>query len=225
MGGYKIGIIKHVDSLSTGAANALLKTLEEPRKDVVIIMIAEDADSLPATIASRSRILYFKPVESGIIYDYLIDEHKAGREEAKEMAQLCLGRPALAVKFLEDKEALGFYRKQVNVFLDFEQQSIGERFNAIAELFGKKPESREAVRIAKRILQAWQGALRDWLLLEHGYNNLIQHQIEAEKIKAMARRIKPAGIICLYQALKRAEANIEANVNPKLALEEVSLNF
>lgn len=74
---YKIGIIKHADALSTEAFNALLKTLEEPREKVIIILIVKSLDSLPATIISRSQILRFGPVEVNVIYDYLIKNHKA----------------------------------------------------------------------------------------------------------------------------------------------------
>lgn len=223
LGGYKIGIIKHADSLSVTAANALLKTLEEPRPKVVIILITEDMESLPATIASRSRVLQFRSVPSDIIYEYLINEHKASRSQAKDLSRLALGRPALAVKFFENKEAYAFYQEQINTFLDFKGQTLGERFLSIENLLGKKTAGQEAVRIAGRILQVWQGALRDLMLMEYGFFNIIQHQIAKEKLDALKAALTPSDISRLFKAIEAAEENIFYNVSPKLALEEVAM--
>ncbi|KKQ54584.1 MAG: polymerase III, delta prime subunit protein [Candidatus Falkowbacteria bacterium GW2011_GWC2_38_22] len=223
LGGYKIGIIKHADSLSVNAANALLKTLEEPRPKVVIILIAEDMESLPATIASRARVLQFRSVPTDTIYEYLINEHKASRSQAKDLSRLALGRPALAVKFFENKDTYTFYQEQVNVFLDFKNQTIGERFLSIESLLGKKTTGQEAVRIAGRVLQVWQGALRDLLLMEYGFFNIIQHQITKEKLDALKPLFSLTDIFRLFKAIEAAEENIFYNVNPKLALEEVAV--
>lgn len=60
-GGRRIGVILHADRLRTGAANALLKTLEEPPGDAVLILTAERAEALPRTIRSRTARLRFPP--------------------------------------------------------------------------------------------------------------------------------------------------------------------
>ncbi len=56
---YKIGIIKEATTLSIEAQNALLKTLEEPKDKVIIILLIEDTSVLMPTILSRSQVLYF----------------------------------------------------------------------------------------------------------------------------------------------------------------------
>lgn len=223
LSGYKIGIIKHADSLSATAANALLKTLEEPRKNVVIILITEDMESLPATIASRARVLNFKPVPPDTIYEYLLSAHQASRAQAKDLSRLALGRPALAVKFLENSAAYDFYKEQINVFLNFKEQTIGERFLAIESLLGKKTAGQEAARIAGRALQAWQGVLRDCLLMEYGFYNIVQHQIIKDRLNSLKASLSLFDIFRLFTAIAAAEENIAANVNPKLALKEVAV--
>jgi DNA polymerase-3 subunit delta' len=111
LGTYKIGVVKHAEYLSQEAASALLKTLEEPKDGVVIVLIANNLESLPATIVSRSQILAFHPVDGDLIYEYLIGKYKASRSEAKNYSRLCLGRPALAVKFLQNREFRENYMK------------------------------------------------------------------------------------------------------------------
>jgi len=100
---YKIGIIKGAETLSSEAASALLKTLEEPRDKVIIILLTSSVDLLMPTIVSRSQVLYFYPVAFDIIYDYLVKELNLKRGEAKNMAALAAGRPLLAVKFAENE--------------------------------------------------------------------------------------------------------------------------
>ena len=223
---YKVGIIKHAESLSLEAANALLKTLEEPKEKVVIILITKDIDSLPATIISRCQILNFRPVKADIIYDYLIKEHKASRSVAKDLSRLCLGRPALVVKFLENKDFAEKYQKQVKVFLHFiSQQDINERFFAIENLIGIKASGQEPVRIAKRILEVWQGIARDWLLLEFGHNNLIQHQLFEKEIDKLRNKFSLSDLLNIIQVIRQSEDYLEANVNPKLVLENIAINI
>jgi DNA polymerase-3 subunit delta' len=101
---YKIGIIKEAELLSEEAKSALLKTLEEPKDKVVIILLVSDESRLPATILSRSQLVYFYPVPAALIYDYLIDNYGANRSLAKDLANLALGRPLLALKLLEHPE-------------------------------------------------------------------------------------------------------------------------
>lgn len=52
-GGYKVGILSPADSMNRFAANALLKTLEEPPQGTLLILVASQPSRLPATILSR----------------------------------------------------------------------------------------------------------------------------------------------------------------------------
>ncbi|RLC37120.1 hypothetical protein DRH27_04200 [Candidatus Falkowbacteria bacterium] len=222
---YKIGIVKHADTLSKEAFNALLKTLEEPKKKVLIILIAKTLDSLPGTIVSRSQILRFRPVKADTIYDYLIENHKASRSAAKNFSQLSLGRPALAVKFFEDKDFYNNYKEKVEVFLDFMKLDINGRLSLIEKIIEKKPINQEAVKKTKRTLEVWQGVIRDWLLLEYGFNNLIQHQIVEDEILKLKKIVDINKVIKLIKAIGQAEEFLNANVNPKLVLENIAVQI
>jgi len=222
---YKIGVVKHAEYLSSEAANALLKTLEEPRKRVIIILVTTDITALPTTIVSRSQILKFNPVKAGIIYDYLVKEYQAKRSLAKDFSRLCLGRPALAVKFLEDEEFFDIYLKRARVFLQFSGQDINKRLASIEELIGTKASGQESVRIAKRIIEIWQGLVRDLLLLEFGQDGLIQHLLFIDELNKLKTRIKIGDLLNLLKNLRQVEEYLSANVNPKLVLENVAVGI
>ena len=68
---YKVYIIDEVHMLSTGAFNALLKTLEEPTENVVFILATTELQKIPATIISRVQRFAFKSITTGDIRTYL----------------------------------------------------------------------------------------------------------------------------------------------------------
>jgi len=57
----QIGVIFYADQMNANAANSLLKTLEEPRRNTLIILLAHNANSLPATILSRCQSVHINP--------------------------------------------------------------------------------------------------------------------------------------------------------------------
>lgn len=68
---YKIFIIDEVHMLSTGAFNALLKTLEEPPPNVIFILATTELHKVPITVRSRCMIFAFKKIETVIIEEHL----------------------------------------------------------------------------------------------------------------------------------------------------------
>jgi DNA polymerase-3 subunit delta' len=222
---YKIGVIKNADTLSEEAANALLKTLEEPKERVVIILVVSDIDSLPETIVSRGQILRFNQASTGEIYDYLIKDHKIQRSAAKNFSRLALGRPALAIKFLEDKNFYNAYMERIGIFLDFLNQDINGRFKSIQDMAGSETENQEIIRAAKRAINVWQGLIRDLLLIEFNLSDLIQNEIIEKKLSGFKKKFKLDNLLNLADILRQSEKYLRANVNPRLALENIAISF
>jgi len=220
---YKIGIIKGADSLSSEAANALLKTLEEPQAKVMIILTAESLETLPKTIVSRSRVLHFHPVKISSISDFLVAEYSLERSLSKNALRLSLGRPALALKFAEDKDFYNSYLEKGNIFLSFFQNDINIRLADINEMTDKNDD--EKVDKILDILSIWQGIVRDLLLFEVGNGDILQHEPSRKKIEEISRRIKPADLLKIYKNILQGEKYLRANVNPKIVLENIAINI
>jgi len=151
---YKIGIVKEADLLSPEAKSALLKTLEEPQDKVIIILLAADENSLPATILSRAQILYFYPVPAAVIYDYLISNYGTNRSFAKDLANLALGRPLLAVKLLTKPEEYRAYLAAAEIWLTLPALDINARLLALDQIFKDKTWSKQALDFADKVLSA-----------------------------------------------------------------------
>ena len=88
-GKYRVYIIDEVHMLSTGAFNALLKTLEEPPAHVVFILATTEVHKLPATILSRCQRFDFKRIEPEVIADRLaLVAEKEGLDLTRDAALL-----------------------------------------------------------------------------------------------------------------------------------------
>jgi len=99
----KVVIIDNAETMNISAANAFLKTLEEPPEDSIIILVSSKPDFLPATILSRCSRINFSPLSPEACRELL-----TGRvpEEKLDLAvRLSMGRPgaALSTNFLEER--------------------------------------------------------------------------------------------------------------------------
>ncbi|MCL4406460.1 MAG: AAA family ATPase [Patescibacteria group bacterium] len=94
-------IIDEAESLTAQAENALLKITEEPPEKSLIIMIVQNPDSLLQTLVSRFRKIYFSRVKSEKIASWLEKEKGISAFAAVAAADVCFGRPGLALQIAE----------------------------------------------------------------------------------------------------------------------------
>ncbi|MDP2709078.1 MAG: hypothetical protein Q8O93_03470 [bacterium] len=222
---YKIGIIKGAESLNESGFNALLKTLEEPKNKVVIILTTSDFEALPKTIVSRSQLLRFRPVPANVIYDDLIANHQASRSQAKNFSRLSAGRPALALKFLRDQQYYENYGRAVKAFSGLLNADVNERLAAIEDILGKESRGQDAAAAAAETISVWQNLARDLMLYDLNLADLIQHEAFTGELAAAGGGFNLKSILNLLKNLKQAKRYIGANVNPKLSLEKVAVSF
>lgn len=141
MGGkYKIYIIDEVHMLTTEAANALLKTLEEPPKHVMFVLCTTESDKLPDTVVSRcSRIIFKKPKTDEIVekLEKVVKQEKVsvGAGELEKIAKMAGGSFRDAIKILE-QVMLGGKLDEVEgaeEFLEMERDGALAYINKLAE--------------------------------------------------------------------------------------------
>ncbi|MCK4504148.1 MAG: hypothetical protein KAW14_00910 [Candidatus Aegiribacteria sp.] len=92
-----IEIIVDSDRMGVEAANALLKTLEEPPDDTVIILISSTWSALLPTIRSRAHLIRFRRLSENLIVDILMSRSGMSREMAAEAAVASDGKPGVAL--------------------------------------------------------------------------------------------------------------------------------
>jgi len=108
----KIAIINSADRMSIGAMNALLKTLEEPRGDAMIFLIAKDESGILPTIQSRCQRLYFHPVSQSDVAAY-VKSTDLDESIQREMVTASVGIPGRVISWIEDMEVYNDYKKEI----------------------------------------------------------------------------------------------------------------
>jgi len=100
---FKVFIVQDAERLAEASANFLLKTLEEPPIDTLIILTTSKPELLLKTIRSRTEAIPFYSLESHEISTWLEKAHAKNEEEARRLAHLSKGAPGLAHRFAAER--------------------------------------------------------------------------------------------------------------------------
>ncbi len=214
--GRKAVWIEEADRLNPAAANALLKTLEEPDGQALFLLRASSLDSVMPTIASRCQIIRFHLVPRQTMADAL-QKRGLPRSEAEQLAATAVGRPGWALRFLQDgawRAARETVQGQVRELMS---ESLPARFRRIGTLLPKEEVNKAAV--LEETLEAWERLVRDRLLAAIGCADLALDAPVSE-----AEATGPLWVRTL-SAIRESREAIRHNINPQLALEHVALSF
>ena len=90
-GKWKFFIIEPAEKMTIEAFNCLLKTLEEPPDNTIIILIAKHKETIPVTILSRAQTVFFQPLHTEEVSKYLQEKHSLSQENADKIAEMSEG--------------------------------------------------------------------------------------------------------------------------------------
>ena len=125
--------VLEADTLNVQAANALLKTLEEPEGEAVFILLAGSREGVLPTILSRARAVRFNPVSAAEIEDFL---RERGAEEPELAAALGRGSVGLALRYAEDPELKELREAVFGAAFSMSEDFEG-RFGAVGRIVGR----------------------------------------------------------------------------------------
>jgi len=108
----QIGVIFYADQMNNNAANSLLKTLEEPRKNTLIILLAHNIDRLPMTILSRCQTIHINPTYDQEAAQWLGNQIDENTRQDFDVMQLLESAHGVPHKALEDLQGDYFFRYQ-----------------------------------------------------------------------------------------------------------------
>ncbi len=208
---YKIALIESAHQMNTNAANALLKTLEEPPDHTLIILVSDQPQTLPATIRSRCQsVLINSP------------EHQQGlawlqaREDSvdwKPLLAVAQGSPLLALQ-LQETDLLEQRNEVIQGFLQLAENSanpmdISSRFDSISVVQG---------------IQWLQGLVLDLMRLKSDEDPVtLENPDFYRSLLALAPRLEVPLLLELWDWLLDRRKIFDNSLNRRLFVEELLL--
>ena len=144
----KIYILDRVDLLGTSAANAFLKTLEEPPDDVVLILLGRTRESVLPTIVSRCSVVPFRLIPASEAAAILSQRTGASLEVAKVAIEACGGSVTRGIEFLKSNERLAFRRTVMEMLARLDTADTWDVIGMASELVVAAKAPLDSVREA-----------------------------------------------------------------------------
>ena len=219
-GKCRVLIIEPADSMNETTQNALLKTLEEPPDNVVLILVTDREEMLLPTIRSRTRRVAFAGLRKDAIERALRTRWDVEPERAAELARMARGRLGWAVLALQDERVLETRRAALDAAQALASAPLTERF-AFAEDAGKRyTRDRAGVQAA---LDAWEEWWRDILLIAAGREKQAVHRERLDSLRPLAAQCDVPSAVRALRAIGDARQQLADNGSPGLVLEVMML--
>jgi DNA polymerase III subunit delta' len=196
---YKFLIIKEADRMTNTAANSLLKIIEEPTADTIVVLVSDNELKLLPTVRSRCQIVRFALAEKEEIVLQLQTENiEFEKDELLEVAEFSQGKIIKARELLADKEKFLLAKETLELFRDAFKKGVISGLKLSEELSTDKEKLRESL---EEVI---------WYL-----RNLLKKQIAVNADKKVINKIAHMleRVICLRTEISNS------NVNQRLQLE------
>ena len=149
--GWRVMIIDSADDMNANAANALLKSLEEPPPKTVIILISHQPGKLLPTIRSRCRKIQLKPLENNLLEDILNKKTPSvSSADRHALTLLAQGSPGKALSLCE-LDGVSVFTQMVSLLSDFPKLPV----SALYAFSDKVLKEKEIMRMSQALFLQW----------------------------------------------------------------------
>jgi len=211
----KVGIIVDAQLMTPEAGNSFLKTLEEPTKTSIFILLTTNEKAIIPTVVSRCQKIYLNPIGKKEILRNLIN-NGVDKVTAELISNLSAGKPGIAIR-LTDKSKLKKYNDDIELLEKiFESPEIEK-----LDLAKTVSERRDIIKL----LNIWQAYLRDILVFKENILDILINVNRINKIKELAKEISFKKIQQMIEVVKESQIMLAGNANPKLVLENLFLEI
>lgn len=219
-GRWKVIILRRFEEAEDEAANAFLKTLEEPPAHARLILTARDPSLILPTIASRCQVLALRPLSIQEVETALIERWQVEPDRARLLAHLSGGRIGWAVRASGTPSLLEARDKYLDALAGVVHEGTAERLSR-AESLGKDSDKDKL----PELLEEWLGWWRDLLLVQNGDGARIINVDRATVLREQAERLTLEQIENAIESVRATTLYLAQNANPRLALGVLLLNL
>ncbi len=225
-GKRKVAIVDDADDLNDEAANAFLKTLEEPPPGSTLILVGTSAEGQLDTILSRCRVVRFDPLTDAELVEVLLEQGIAGSpEEATRLARLGEGSVARA-RGLADPALTDFRRglyDEVASPRGFDAPALARRIEEFINKAGKEAGAKRAR--ARLIFGELTRLFRATFRLGAGLELPAADPDDRRAALALAERLDPESALALAERCLEADYHVRRNLYMALVLDDLAYDL
>ena len=215
-------LVFNAEEMTQEAANAFLKTLEEPKENVTIIITSSRQELLLPTIISRCQQLFFRPISQDNLEKYLIDNYHINETEARLSAAFGQGSITKSIHFL-DEDMKNLREDIVDIFRISLKKRVYrlEMFEKLEDIIAEKDKKKiEAIII---LLIIW---LRDayTIIKTDDIRNVINTD-QIKTLKNFAKNFANADIEAAITTVEESIYHLKRNVAPQLLIIDMFLRL
>ena len=217
-GKRRVCILDGADQMKAEGANALLKTLEEPPPDTLLILVARERESLLPTIVSRCQQVRFTSLPIDEMIEELTRRLSMEKGETKILAELSQGSLGRAAEMFEHE----VWEKRPEIIrdlMDLSSQGVKQAFAMAESLAGLG----ESLPLLFPVMMSWY---RDLIVWNEQQNvDRLVNQDFCEEVKEKAVLMSPRSLVRRVEAINQMSKALRLNANPRLAMESLMLQL
>ena len=220
----RIVLFYQMEKMRTSSADALLKLIEEPPPDTVLILTAERPEMLLPTIQSRSQKVRLRRLPDSLIAEYLVEKYELSQTRATLIARLSQGVPGRAIDLTDTEDEDSTSRRAVGMLL-FKSLFRDPGWSVISQM-------QDMVNLSNRgevteMLNLWQLLLRDaHYYAATGEESELVNVDFAPELKQLSPALSDPQIAGqMVQSIKNTLADSARNVHIQTALAALSLKL
>ncbi|MCD4704493.1 hypothetical protein K8R66_00260, partial [bacterium] len=199
---YKIAIINNADFLSIEAANALLKVIEEPPRNSIVILIAQEVKNILPTIISRSQIIKFANVPLKDVSKYLHSKD-IDSKLVEELTFFSGGIPGIALFYGKNVDLWEKHKVELNRIVEIIDNPLNDKFKWVEGQIKKSKNSKNSYIYLETLLNSYLRISRDLLIFKLDSEINLIHPFLKEVIEKVSQKYSTKKLLNFYhQALE-----------------------
>lgn len=217
-GRWRIFVVPRAERMRAEAVNALLKTLEEPPPNVVLVLTSSEPELLLPTVISRCQVVPLHPLSPAEIAAALGERWNVEQTEAAALAGLAAGRLGWAVEAQDKPELRERHAALMQQIVALAAAAPPARLRLVAPLAADTDAARTTVEV-------WTLWWRDVVLAATGATELTSPGAAREAAERLGRTLGLARAEPFLRRLLTTRAQLDQNANARLALEVLALDM
>jgi DNA polymerase-3 subunit delta' len=211
----RVVIFDDAERMSEEAMNACLKTLEEPPRGVLLVLVSSAPERLLGTLRSRCQTIHFHALPDPVVERFAQETLRLGESQSHAVAELAHGSIGAACELAPEIDRV------LELLGELQSRVLAGEFNPVVEALGKIRDTEEARALARRELRLLLHALREVLRAKSGARPVLASAAFLERMG----RLDEDELVERMETLLEHERMIGLNANVTLAMEDALLRL